>query len=74
MPAKTDTPFSEVDEPYFEVTVESVIARVKWSRDGELTPTQAAFIAIANHNSDGVYRFPGPHEDSETVVVVEGIE
>lgn len=77
-----DLPFTDIPEQPdgFDVTVETVIGRVTVGDFGHPSPIHGAFAIIADHilstgkGADGVYRFPGPHEDSETVVTVEGSE
>lgn len=74
-----DAPFSDyVDSKGFDVTVETVVGHVAYGHGEYRSPIHAAFEVIANHiidtgnGADGVYRFPGPDEGSETVVTVEG--
>jgi len=40
----------------FEVTC--VIGRVEFDEVGEHSPTEAAFLLIAQHGADGTYSFP----------------
>ena len=72
--AKPFEPIPDETFKLFDVTVETVIGTVYRGDHTNKTPLHGALELIANHAKDGVYRFPGPHEDSETVVTVEGVE
>lgn len=58
----------------FDVTREEFIGRVLYSDSGAHNPIETAFLLIARHGRDGVYRMPGEHEGVTLVVTVEGRE
>lgn len=57
------------DDILFEVTVETVIGQVKRGY-GKHTPREAAFMLIANHEEDGVFKFPDPLTFGKVTVTV----